>query len=242
MTKNHHLAMKQRFQKIQKMIKIKFPAFLVAIAMSTGLSAQAQETEGADFIYDATFSYLMGDAPNLSNQWYSNGHAFSFMGEKTMGQNFAFGYGIGVSGYFLHNNLDYTKPERDGSPFVDRFTIDPDSAVNINEQQLNYFDVPLELRFRTRPNERGNDFNFTLGAKVGYRYMGSAYHRSGDYAIRQYRILGESRWRLQAYARIGYGELAIFAGYELLNNLEQSTNLEGVGTYRMASIGLSLQL
>lgn len=234
--------MKQRFQKAPKMIKTKLIALTAFMSCSALLVAQSEETEGADFIYDASFSYLLGDVPTLENKWYSNGHAFSFMGEARMGSHAAFGYGLGLSVYVLHNNLNYTKPERDGTPGFSTFTISPDSAVNVNEQMLNYIDVPLEFRFRTRPNERGNDFNVTIGARIGYRYMGNAYHRSGDYAIRQYRILGESRWRLQPYARIGWGEFALFAGLDLLYNLEQWTSTAGVGNYNMVSAGLSIQL
>lgn len=245
-----HLTQK-KYQKIQMMIKRKLSLFALAggLFMSTASIGQIAETEGADVIYDITYSMLMSDDVNgLEHKWFSNGQSASLMGEFSLSNNFAIGLGGEVSTYFVHNNLNFTQSESDELP--EDFIIDADSSYNANEQNFYYVDVPLELRFRTNPNANGKSFHVTVGTRFGYRIgslwgsrvFESSYHRSDDYAIRQYRNLGDDRVRIQGYARVGYGNFALFGGLDLLPVIALQTEANGTAKFGMASFGVSFML
>lgn len=214
------------------------------------LAATGQNMPGPEgkFIYDLTYDFLVPSSPvdNLQQQWYSNGHSFSFMGESTIIDGLGIGYGFGFSIHNLHNNLAFVEVQPDPLD-AGVLTLAKDSAFQINKQNLAYFDIPVEIRFRGRSTPKGWFFRASAGVKAGYRIAGSAYHRVGDYALRQYRVFESSPFRLKAYARVGVGKVTLYAGYEIRPTLVEQwpgfvpENYEPI-QFRMASIGLSLVL
>lgn len=218
---------------------------LAVLLCTMGLTLSAQYTNGAaeEFSYDFTYGFLIPSqtVDNLQQEWYSNCHSFAFLGEVPFSHSTGFGYGLGFSIYNLHNNLHYVDndPAIGGNPDV----LPADSSYNANKQNISFIDLPLELRYRGKTNKKGKFFRVVVGAKVGYRLSGSAYHRDDDFAIRRYRIFTTTPWRVQAYTRIGYGKIALFAGYELLPTLNgQPKLLPSNLNYHMVNIGVSLLL
>ncbi len=211
------------------------------------LFTTAQNTYGpeAEFAYDLTYDFLIPstDLQGLNQQWFSNGHTFSFMGEIPFGKASGIGYGLGFSVHNLHNNLAYVQynpvATGNGSPY----TLPQDSAFNINEQDLTFLEIPLEIRGRGKSGPTGGYFRYSFGVRAGYRIISSAYHRDGDYAIRQYRLFTNSPFRLQVFGRLGYRYLAIYGGYDILPTLQNEHSGTSVPTkMHMVSVGMSLLL
>lgn len=199
------------------------------------------------FIYDITYDFLLPDKSvnELKEQWYSNGHSFSFMGEWYLGPGAGLGYGFGFSIHNLHNNLAFVEVQAPAGAGI--LTLPSDSSFNVNEQNFSYFDVPFEFRFRGRSTQKGWFFRMSVGVRVGYRITSSAYHRVGDHALRQYRVFDSTPWRTRLYARIGAGKVTLFAGYELLPTIVEQWPGNVSVDYRptqfhMASVGLGIVL
>ena len=245
--------MKQRFQKIQKMIKNTLKTavlFAVGLLSTTAFSQDMVLPDGGDRVtvkYDLTYSIAMSDdVSDITHKWYSNGQSISIMVNSDLGKNVRFSIGGGMSTYYLHNNLNFVQLGPDDAAGNDDFTISSDSAYNANEQNLIYYEIPVELTFKTNSNSKSKGLFLTIGAKAGYRLGSlwgsnvseSSYHRVDDYTIRRYRNVGDSRFRVQGYARLGYGNVALFAGMDLLPlmNLETNTGSADIG---MASFGLT---
>ncbi|GGH67929.1 outer membrane beta-barrel protein [Phaeocystidibacter marisrubri] len=198
------------------------------------------------FIYDLTYDLLVPSqsVDGLQQEWYSNGHSFSFMGERSFVEGFGFGYGFGFSIHNLHNNLAYVEVD----PTSVSMTLLSDSLFNINKQNLSYFDIPLEIRYRGRSTQKGWFFRMSAGVRLGYRLTGSAYHRADDHAIRQYRVFTTSPYRAKVYARVGAGKVTLYAGYDLIPMLQDQNpppNVPGdfeITKFRMMSVGLSIVL
>lgn len=202
----------------------------------------------AKFTYDASYDYLLSSraVEGLSQQWYSNGHSFSFMGEWSIKSGIGLGYGFGFSVHNLHNNLAYVQVMPDPLD-AGILTLSADSSYAINKQNISYIDVPVEFRFRGRSTNKGWYFRMSAGVRLGYRIASSAYHRSEDYAIRQYRVFETPPYRAKVYARIGAGKVALNVGFDLIPVLKEQwpgfvpANYEPV-EFRMLSAGVSLQL
>lgn len=214
------------------------------------MQLMAQNIAGpqAKFIYDLSYDYLIPNRPvdDLQQAWFSNGHSFSFMGEWPFGEGYGLGYGFGFSVHNLHNNLAFVQVQPDPLD-AGTLTLASDSSYNVNEQNLGYFDLPIEFRFRGRSTPKGNFFRFSLGAKIGYRIYAAAYHRNADEAIREYRVFNTAPFRLKAYARVGVGKLALYAGYDFMPTLMEEhpgfvpADYEPID-FHMMSVGISLLL
>jgi len=218
-------------------------AILIAAA---GLQLQAQENkyipkEQDWFFYDLTYlSYL--DAPEgVEMNGWSNGHSLSFMRDLLLGNsNFSIGYGLGYTSNNYKSNLDQDVSEATGAT---RFSIHTDMPDD-NKLNIKYFEIPIELRFRTRPNDEGNFFRLYLGARGGIRF--SAYHKyeTDNISRKEFHHEELNRWRAGVYTRIGYGLVSVYGYYGLLDIFDYShdpvandLNVNGINSL---AVGLSI--
>ncbi|WP_281616316.1 outer membrane beta-barrel protein [Flammeovirga sp. SubArs3] len=95
----------------------------------------------------------------------------------------------------------------------------------------NYFDLPVEFRFRTYPGR--NAFRFALGAKVGVLMGGHTkvkYEDNGETRIAKDK--GEfnlNRFKASLVGRIGYGWINFFCTYGLTNTFQDNTLVDTNG-------------
>lgn len=99
----------------------------------------------------------------------------------------------------------------------------PDS-INYKKSKITvaYWDIPIEVRFRTNPSTKGNAFKFALGFKFGimlsnhWKYKGDDFYEK-DRIIKQkiYNIDNMMKFRYGAYARLGYGKFTLMGTYYL---------------------------
>ena len=93
-----------------------------------------------------------------------------------------------------------------------------------NKLSTAYIDVPLELRYRTKPNDKGNSFKVALGVKGGFllsnytKFIGQGNNfgvSSTSTKYKKYDIPNIAKFRYGATVRIGYGPFNINAFYSL---------------------------
>lgn len=82
--------------------------------------------------------------------------------------NISFAPGVGLGTNVYNHNKEFGVND-DGLTFFS-----PLDTVNYDSNTLstNFFDIPLELRFRTNPNKFGKRFKVALGFKGGYLFNG----------------------------------------------------------------------
>ena len=108
-----------------------------------------------------------------------------------------------------------------------------------------YLEAPVELRFRSNPDDDRKSFKVAIGAKIGTlvnaHVKGKELLNSADNTVNYY-ILKENskryfnKTRLSVMGRIGYGNFTLFASYAITPVFR-----EGVGpTVRPLTFGLSL--
>ena len=108
-----------------------------------------------------------------------------------------------------------------------------------------YLEAPVELRFRSNPDDDRKSFKVAIGAKIGTlvnahvkgkELLNSADNTVNDYILKENSKRYFNKTRLSVMGRIGYGNFTLFASYA-------STPVfrEGVGpTVRPLTFGLSL--
>ena len=128
------------------------------------------------------------------------------------------------------------------------FTPIPDSITfTKNKLSTTYAEVPIEFRFRSTPNEKGNSVKIGVGIKGGlllssktkYRGDGAVFGQQGDDAkIKTFKIPNILQFRYGPTFRLGYGNINLVAFYALSELFE--TNLGP--TLNHLSVGLALSL
>jgi len=140
--------------------------------------------------------------------------------------SFVPGIGFGLERYKFTNN--YFLDNHNGTPAMTPAANFP--LVNISElkkSQLitNYFDIPLELRFSTRPEDPSKSFKVSIGGRVGYLFESHTkikYDSDGETKkFKSHESFGLNNFRYGLSAKVGVGNFAIF-GYYNLSTLFQS--------------------
>jgi hypothetical protein len=158
-----------------------------------------------DFSYDS-FMHL---PDGISQKPYSLGGNAYFMWDYPVGYGpFSLAFGAGFSTHDVHTNgkiiysIDgkYTSFE----PIYNKY--------NTNKLSSNYFEIPLELRMRTRGD---HDFLVYLGFKGGYAYNVHTKYEDADGKIKTYKIKNVNPWRYGPTFRIGYDQFNLQVFYSL---------------------------
>ena len=108
-----------------------------------------------------------------------------------------------------------------------------------------YLEAPVELRFRSNPDDDRKSFKVAIGAKIGTlvnahvkgkELLNSADNTVNDYILKENIKRYFNKTRLSVMGRIGYGNFTLFASYAITPVFR-----EGVGpTVRPLTFGLSL--
>jgi len=146
---------------------------------------------------------------------------------------FAFGFGLGFGTHNIRSNAMPANEFRHdsvlgnvetGNTIFERipdYVNNKEIKYDINKLTLTYFDIPLELRYKTK-NKKDDAIKFAIGFKVGYllsshtKYKGNDLS-GGDFDVKYktYKIKNIEPLRYGATARFGYGIWNVFGYYSL---------------------------
>lgn len=152
------------------------------------------------------------------------------------------GFGVGLDRYKFDNSITLSESvDADGNTivsFTDISDLNPDKSLLI----ANYFDIPLEFRFYSNPNDKRRSFKVGVGAKGGIRFSSHTklkYEENGENIKeknkRNYQL---NRFRYGVTGRIGIGGFNVFY-YQNLSTLFDGNSPEGTVDTSNITIGLS---
>ncbi len=158
------------------------------------------------------------------------------------GVNFSFGYGNDIQIFYDHQfkakvlsgaigigyshakyfNNGYTTnvDTATGLEYASFAPIKADSSYKRNSYTTNYFDVPAELRFRSKPNDKGHSWKVSVGFKAGFRLGSYSTTRTeeGRYSNFIQPLLTQTRYGITT--RLGYGRIGLVGYYSLTRLFE----------------------
>lgn len=126
------------------------------------------------------------------------------------------GIGLGLERYKFNNDKTLTNSEGFDSVFMD-FSQYP----NLRKSKLitNYIDIPLEIRFSSRPDDPNKSFKVSLGFKFGVLYDSftkQKYSEDGEKKkVKDKQNFNLLPIRYGPYLRIGGGNISVYAYYSL---------------------------
>lgn len=186
-------------------------------AQDDGDEARSYVPKSEDlFFYDLTY-VMYADAPEGvdMNAWPS-GHSLSLMKDWVLGKsNFSVAVGLGYTSNNYRSNLatnvDIATGETQFAVLEDEVDYDK------NKINMKYLEIPIELRFRTRPNAKENFFRIYAGLRGGWNFANYSQFETEDVDVRFHDLEEISNWRLGAYGRIGYSAISLYAYYGLVD-------------------------
>ena len=100
---------------------------------------------------------------------------------------------------------------------------DDETEFKKNKLATTYIDFPIELRFRSRPNEKDGQFKFAVGIRPGLlvkshiKYKGDGFRTQDNpdetVKFKEFKIKNLERFRYGVSARFGYGAFNVFGTY-----------------------------
>jgi hypothetical protein len=167
-------------------------------------------------IFDLTLdNYAESPASMEVNLIKSRGINIKLMKDKLIKNTlFSFGYGLA----FGSQNFDTDRfiIIDDTLGYTHFLHIDPAIDVKRNKLSVNYLDLPLELRFRTRPNSKNNSFKLAIGFKIGVLLQSHIKYEDNDGKVKFFNINNLTKYRYGVDARVGYGIWGLNAYYSLI--------------------------
>ncbi len=175
---------------------------------------------------------------------------FRLFGSKNI--SFNPGLGLGMDNFTfdkeislarMPNNELYVLSAREFEAGVNTDTL----AFGIEKSKLNanYFDIPMEFRFRSKPSKKS--FRLAVGGKFGFLIDAKnkvKYELDGDnYKYKLKSRKGLENFRYGVHARLGFGSFNFFAYYSLSELFEkklQDANGELEGNLSNVTLGLTL--
>jgi hypothetical protein len=148
---------------------------------------------------------------------------------RILKSKFSFVPGIGLSLERFKFSNDNTLAYADG----DLGTIEMfrPELPGIKKSQLitNYLDVPLEIKFSTKPEDPARSFKVSVGGRVGFMYDSFTkikYKENGEAKkLKDKEDFNLNKFRYGVSARIGFGSFTLFGYYNLTPLFEEGKGL-----------------
>ena len=219
--------------------------FIVSfVAKSQLLSDENEKGKTDKMLLDFYHDNWIEGSGNLNVNWKSFGWGVSFMydipvnGVKNVSTAVGIGYGnhnVRVpSEVLIIDNSDTIV----GGNYSILSPISASRGISKHKIATNYIDIPLELRFRSKTDQHGNQLKFTLGAKAGMLVnIHSKYFQNGD-KYKSYIFPNKNKWRYGAYFRFGYQRWTMYGYYSVstLFNKDKGTSVNPI------SLGISFAI
>ena len=185
-------------------------------------------------IFEVNYTNWLGAPKAIKSDWKCIGFAFATMFDKPFpNSNFSFGFGLGVYVHNYSSNANFVyqldSTNSNVTTILEPKTI-PYIANRYNERS---FEVPLELRFRTKTNTM---FKMMLGGKIGYVISDFRKTDDADGRVRKYNTQNINRLRYGLVFRIGIEQVCLTASY-YLSEVFTKNGPKGVMPY---SIGIAI--
>ncbi|UTW63851.1 PorT family protein [bacterium SCSIO 12741] len=129
--------------------------------------------------------------------------------------------GIGYSNANYYNNAMLLHKDSVLGDYAQFIPMPEDSSYKRNKYVTNYFDIPVEIRYRSKPNSSGHSWKAAVGFKVGFR-LGSHTHVVTDEGVyKDFIHPNLTRTRYGLSARVGYGRVGLSGYYSLSTLFEE---------------------
>lgn len=202
-----------------------------------------EKSKSADkFMMTLSFDNVFHQETNgFKTNWSSRGVGFHFMYDVPFGENSRFsvapGLGFTHSAYYHNSSMVEDSLGTRFEPIPD---FKDDDTYKRHRLAVNFIEIPLELRYRSKPDKKARMWKVAVGAKVGYRLSTATTEvREEEGYKRKFKV---KRWqdvnplRVGPTFRFGYGAFNLFAFYSITGLFKDAAEMD----MNHFSIGLTI--
>lgn len=185
-------------------------------------------------VFEFNTGVLMNDGDNgFSPKGFQRGVNVYFMYDvviKNSPVSIAPGIGIGSDNWYHNSQVVFTDTFTNFIPFADTV------GFKKSKLGLTYIDIPLELRFRGKPNPKNNwQWKLAAGFKIGFlvhskwKYKGDDFRvnpQVGQVKFKEFGVPNLEKLRYGVTARGGYGPFNLQIYYSLSNLFQDGQSIE----------------
>ena len=198
-----------------KSLKLLFA--LIFLFSFTGLQAQEADRERLDMLnINLNSTFLLGSQGSFEQKFYSHGYDLHFMYDHPMPRSpISIGIGIGLSHQRVYSNAAVVWTDSNSTIWHTFRTEAIDTTIRRSAFNMNYYEIPAEIRYRTKPDERGHPWKIAVGAKIGFKLNSKQLlvddngHRFTTTAFPH-----TARIRGVGTFRVGYGKISLYGAYQ----------------------------
>jgi hypothetical protein len=142
--------------------------------------------------------------------------------------SFVPGIGVSLERYGFKKERTFTYDAEDSLKLV----LPAEYGLDIRKSSLitNFIEVPLELKYSSKPDDPARSFKVSIGGRVGYLYDSFTkikYRENGETKkLKDKQDWNVNKFRYAVSAKIGLGNFSLFGYYNLTNLFE-----DGKGPY-----------
>lgn len=212
-------------------------AFLLSLpAFSQSEQVKERVNKAKDrFVFEMNINQMIRDkSTGFDLDGFSGGFATYFMYDVVIKESpisIAPGFGVASDNYRINSQIVFTDTTTNFVPWADSL------SVKKSKMGLTYIDIPLEIRFRSKPNNNnwqwklsaGFKFGFLVGSKWKYKgeeYRGIRNDTEGTIKFKERGIPNLERFRYGVTARGGFGPFNLHFYYALSELFQDGKSVE----------------
>lgn len=211
------------------------------VSTLAGFSQRLQRTgkpiKKDNFLIDITYASLINAPKNVT---FDMGYGASFQlfyDHQFKAKVLSGAIGIGYSNDNYYSNAFISHYDSiNGNYSTFKPFGDLDSAIKRNKYVTNYFEIPIELRYRSKPNVNGHSWKASVGFRVGFRLGSHTRTTTDDGRFEIYNHDALRRIRYGVTARLGYGRFGFVGNYNITRLFEDNRGHEMIPW----SVGITL--
>jgi hypothetical protein len=215
------------------LVVISFSAFAQVDTAKASFSKRYTKFSKDRIAIDLNGTNWIHKIPGLNIKWYSRGINIYFNYDFQIKKSFfSIAPGIGVSCSNIYHRSEMTDSTGPGIQF--KPLANPDN-YKVNKLSLTYIDIPIEFRFRTKPDRLDNSWKFVAGFKAGIRVDGhtKTSTKTPKEIVKLKPFPDLNLFHAGPFIRIGYSSFNLTAYYGILgvfkNNRGPQANEFSVG-------------
>lgn len=130
--------------------------------------------------------------------------------------SFAAGVGLSTNTFYTNSKI-YNYSDSAYSYFR---PINDSIKYKRNKFTMTYVDIPVEIRFRSKPNEKGYRWKVAVGGEVSRLLGAKSKIIENSIKYKGFNYPNMEKWRVGLTARVGYGKVSVNAFYSLSSIFE----------------------
>ena len=189
--------------------------------------------------FQSSTALLMGTPAGYTADQKANSQGIMLFSDRNFGFSpFSIGMGLGYSAHYYHGD-HHIIVNPDGTYVLE--DLEPGTYLK-NRFGLEYADLALELRYRSRANNKGRYWRLYVGGLAGYKVDSYSYFQSQTQRVKYYNIEGFNRFRYGVYAKFGRGPVNLYGYYGLSPLVTSGVLSPAWNEVTTANLGLSITL